>query len=95
MIWNIVCTLALGGVAGLIARALVPGDDELGVGHTILLGVAGSLVGGFLGYLIFRNDAEAGVFQTSGLVGSILGSVLVLLAYRYWRTSTSHAPPRS
>lgn len=94
MIWNLVCTLALGGVAGLIARALVPGDDALGIGHTIILGVVGSLVGGFLGYLFFRNDAAAGVFQTSGLVGSILGSVLVLLAYRYLRTSTHQAPPR-
>ena len=52
------------------------------VGATLLLGIVGSFVGGFLGYLLFRNDSNDGAFQASGIIGSIVGSVIALLAYR-------------
>jgi uncharacterized membrane protein YeaQ/YmgE (transglycosylase-associated protein family) len=42
----------------------------------------GSFVGGFIGYVLFRNDANDGAFQASGIVGSIVGSVIALLVYR-------------
>jgi uncharacterized membrane protein YeaQ/YmgE (transglycosylase-associated protein family) len=48
---------------------------------TIVLGVIGSFVGGFLGYLIFHKDADQGWLQPSGIVGSIIGAVIVLLIY--------------
>jgi uncharacterized membrane protein YeaQ/YmgE (transglycosylase-associated protein family) len=47
-----------------------------------LLGVVGSFVGGFLGYVLFGADIEDGAVQAGGLVGSILGAVIVLLVYR-------------
>ena len=81
MLWFILILLVLGLVFGAIARLLVPGPDPIGVGGTWLLGVVGSLVGGFLGYLLFGADLDDGPIQAAGVIGSIIGSVLVLLAY--------------
>ncbi len=53
---GIIIWLIVGLLAGLIARALLPGDDSMGFWGTLLLGLGGSLVGGFLGNLLF--DAQ-------------------------------------
>ena len=82
MILFLIGLLLIGLIAGFIARALVPGPDPMGIGGTILLGIVGSFVGGFLGYLIFGHDIEDGAVQTSGIIGSIVGAVIVLLIYR-------------
>jgi len=82
MILFIIGLLLIGLIAGFIARALVPGPDPMGIGGTILLGVIGSFVGGFLGYLIFGHDIDDGAVQASGVFGSIIGAVIVLLIYR-------------
>jgi uncharacterized membrane protein YeaQ/YmgE (transglycosylase-associated protein family) len=74
--------LIIGLVAGALARLLVPGPDPMSLGMTWLLGVIGSFVGGFLGKLLFNNDAEDGWFQASGIIGSIVGAIVVLLIYR-------------
>ena len=58
--------LIIGLVAGALARLLVPGPDPMSLGMTWLLGVIGSFVGGFLGKLLFNNDAEDGWFQAAG-----------------------------
>jgi uncharacterized membrane protein YeaQ/YmgE (transglycosylase-associated protein family) len=52
------------------------------VGATILLGIVGSFIGGFLGWASFGKDLEEGALQPSGLVGSIIGAVIVFLVYR-------------
>ena len=59
---------------------------------TIVLGIIGSFVGGFLGYLIFHKDAHNGFFQPSGIIGSIIGAVIVLLDL-HPRRPTPHRPP--
>ena len=82
MLGFIISLLVIGLIAGFIARALVPGRDAMSVGATILLGIVGSFVGGFLGWAIFGHDLKGGAFQASGLVGSIIGAVLALLVYR-------------
>lgn len=82
MLWTIIVMVVVGLIAGFIARAVVPGDDSMGVGATLLLGLVGSLIGGFLGYLIFGSDAADGAFQFSGLIGSILGAIIALLIWR-------------
>jgi uncharacterized membrane protein YeaQ/YmgE (transglycosylase-associated protein family) len=82
VLWFIIVLLLVGLVAGFIARALVPGRDPMGVGGTILLGVIGSFIGGFLGYVIFHKDASEGALQPSGIIGSIIGAVVALLVYR-------------
>jgi uncharacterized membrane protein YeaQ/YmgE (transglycosylase-associated protein family) len=78
MFWTIVGWVVFGLVVGFIARALVPGRDDIGVLRTIALGVLGSVVGGFLFGLLtvgFRG------FQPAGWIGSVIGAVIVLLVY--------------
>jgi uncharacterized membrane protein YeaQ/YmgE (transglycosylase-associated protein family) len=74
--------IVAGLIAGFIARALVPGRDPMSIGGTIVLGIVGSFVGGLLGYVLFGADVEDGAIQPSGMVGSIIGAVLVLLVVR-------------
>jgi uncharacterized membrane protein YeaQ/YmgE (transglycosylase-associated protein family) len=71
--------IIIGLVAGFIARALVPGKQSMGVLQTILLGIVGSFVGGFLGRLLFHHGH--GFVQTSSWIGSMIGSIIVLLIY--------------
>jgi uncharacterized membrane protein YeaQ/YmgE (transglycosylase-associated protein family) len=78
----IITMLVVGAIAGFLARFLVPGRDPMGCLATILLGVVGSFIGGFLGYVLFHKDAAAGPFQASGLLGSIVGAIIALLIIR-------------
>lgn len=82
MLTFIIVMLVLGAIAGFIARLLVPGPDPMGVAGTILLGIVGSFVGGFIGWALFGKDLGDGAFQASGILGSIIGAVLALLVYR-------------
>jgi uncharacterized membrane protein YeaQ/YmgE (transglycosylase-associated protein family) len=81
MLGLIISLLVIGLIAGFLARAIVPGRQHLSIPLTILLGVIGSFVGGFLGYLIFHHDASSGFFQPSGIIGSIIGAIIVLVIY--------------
>ena len=81
MVGLIISLIVIGLIAGAIARLLVPGKQDIGILMTIVLGMVGSFVGGFLGYLIFHKDAQNGFFQPSGIIGSIIGAVIVLLIY--------------
>lgn len=82
MLGLIVTLLIVGLIAGALARLLVPGRDPMGIGATILIGIVGSFVGGFLGYLLFRKDADEGALQPAGIIGSVIGAIIVLLVYR-------------
>jgi uncharacterized membrane protein YeaQ/YmgE (transglycosylase-associated protein family) len=82
MVGLIITLLIVGLVAGALARLLVPGPDPIGVGGTIVVGIIGSFVGGFLGYALFHKDINEGALQPSGILGSIVGAVIVLLIYR-------------
>ncbi|MDP8976621.1 MAG: GlsB/YeaQ/YmgE family stress response membrane protein [Actinomycetota bacterium] len=82
MIWLIIVLTVFGLIAGALARLLVPGPDPIGIGGTIVLGVVGSFVGGFLGYLLLGKDLNEGALQPSGLIGSVIGAVIALLIYR-------------
>ena len=74
----IISMLIIGLIAGALARLIVPGKQNMSIPLTILLGVIGSFVGGFLGYLIFHKDASEGWFQPSGIIGSVIGAVIVV-----------------
>lgn len=82
MIGLIVSLVVVGLIAGAIARLLIPGKQDLSIPATIGFGIVGSFVGGFLGYLLFGHDRYQGFFQPSGLIGSIIGSVIVLLIWQ-------------
>jgi uncharacterized membrane protein YeaQ/YmgE (transglycosylase-associated protein family) len=81
MISLIISLLVIGLIAGAIARLLVPGKQDLSIPLTIAIGIVGSFVGGFLGYLIFHKDGQDGFVQTSGWIGSIIGAVIVLMLF--------------
>ena len=81
-LWFIITLIVIGAIAGFIARALVPGKDPMGVGATIVLGIVGSFIGGFLGWALFGKDISEGALQPSGIIGSIIGAVIALLIYR-------------
>lgn len=80
-VFGLIVFLIIGAIAGYIARAVVPGKDDLGFLRTVLLGVVGSFVGGFLGALLFGWDGLDGLLQTSGLIGSVIGAIVALLIY--------------
>ena len=81
MIAFILVLLLIGLVAGFVARALVPGDDSMTIGATIVLGIVGSFLGGLILDVLFRDDTEDMGLSPSGLLGSILGAVVALLIY--------------
>jgi uncharacterized membrane protein YeaQ/YmgE (transglycosylase-associated protein family) len=82
MLEFIVILIVVGLIAGLVARLLLPGRDNIGVLGTILLGIVGSFVGGFLQQLIEGHGIEVHHFHTVGIIGSIIGAFLVLLILR-------------
>lgn len=81
MLGFIIVLIVIGAIAGFVARAVVPGPDPMTVGATILLGIVGSFVGGFLADALFRNDAEDVGLAPSGILGSIIGAIIALLVY--------------
>lgn len=81
MLGLIISLIVIGLIAGAVARLIIPGKQDISIPMTILIGIIGSFVGGFLGYLIFHKDAANGFFQPSGIIGSIIGAVIVLLIW--------------
>lgn len=91
MIWFLLTLIVVGAIAGFLARALVPGPDPMSVPETILLGIVGSFIGGFLASLIFHGELD---FKAGGIVGSIIGAVIALLVYRQVKARGSASPSR-
>ena len=81
MLGLIVSLLVIGLIAGALARLLVPGRQHMSIPATVLLGLVGSFVGGFIGYLIFHKDSANGFLQPSGIIGSVVGAIIVLLIW--------------
>ena len=81
MLGLIISIILIGLIAGVTARAVIPGKQSMSILMTILLGIVGSFVGGFLGFLIFQHDPMDGFFQPAGILGSIIGAIVVLLVY--------------
>lgn len=85
MLWFLLVLFVFGILFGALARLLVPGPDPMGIVGTWALGVGGSFLGGFLGYVLFGADIDDGAVQAGGVVGSIVGSVLLLIIVRALR----------
>jgi len=75
---SIIGMLVIGLIAGVVAKLIMPGKDPGGVIVTILLGLAGSVVAGFLG----RSFGLYEPGQMGGVVASVLGAILLLVVYR-------------
>lgn len=88
---GIITLIVVGLIAGALARLLVPGKDSMGIVATLLLGLVGSLIGGFLGFILLGHDITEGAFQASGLIGSVIGAVVALLVYRALSSRRHHA----
>jgi len=75
---GILATIIIGFFVGLIARFLKPGDDSMGFIMTTILGVVGSILGGYLGQVF-------GIYQVGepvGFFGAVVGAILVLFIAR-------------
>ena len=75
---NIVLMIIFGLVVGVIAKLLMPGRDPGGMIVTIILGVLGSLLGGFLFNAMGIGSGE----RYAGFIGSIIGALILLFVYR-------------
>ena len=73
--------IILGILAGYIAKALMPGDDPGGFFVTILIGLAGSLVGFFV-FTGLLGIGDTDIFDLGGLIGAIIGTMILLGLYR-------------
>ena len=82
MLTFIIILILVGLVAGAVARLVVPGRDPMGILGTIVLGIVGSFVGGFIWNLIQYHRLAPHKFHPVGIVGSILGAILVLIVLR-------------
>jgi uncharacterized membrane protein YeaQ/YmgE (transglycosylase-associated protein family) len=76
--YGIIGWIVIGGIAGAIAKLLMPGKDPGGCIITILLGIAGALLAGWLGHAIGWYGANEG----AGFVAAIVGAFILLLIYR-------------
>ena len=74
---SLIVFLVVGLLAGLLARAIFPGNQPMGMVSTLLLGLVGSFVGGALGSLL-HSDGNWLAFTPSGLIWSTIGALVVL-----------------
>lgn len=82
MVIFIIWLCVIGLIVGAIARLLLPGRDNIGILGTIVLGIVGSFVGGFLENLIEYHTASVHKFHPVGLIGSVIGAFVLLLLLR-------------
>lgn len=82
---SIIWTIMIGFVAGLLARALKPGDDKLSFLWTIILGVAGSFLAKYIGQMLgWYKEGE-----TSGFIASVIGAIILLFFYGLYKQQSA------
>jgi uncharacterized membrane protein YeaQ/YmgE (transglycosylase-associated protein family) len=90
MVVFIIVLLIVGLIVGAIARLLMPGRDSIGIFGTIVLGIVGSFVGGFLQNLVEYHKLSVHSFHPVGLIGSIIGAWVLLLLLRLTGLERGH-----
>ena len=99
MVGELIGTIVVGIIAGYLGRLLLPGKDPIGFIATVLVGIAGALVGwAIFTYALGIGDDEK--IDLGGILGAIIGTMLVLLLVRAVRpdrgtTGTTTTPPRA
>jgi uncharacterized membrane protein YeaQ/YmgE (transglycosylase-associated protein family) len=81
---SLIGTIVVGLIVGLIARALKPGDDSMGWIMTIIIGIAGSLIAGYVGRALGWYQPG----QAAGWIASIIGAIVLLVIYHLIRRRT-------
>jgi len=81
MIGNIIAAIFIGIIAGYLGRLLLPGKDPMGFFQTVLFGIVGALVGYFV-FTSLLGIGDTDKFDLGGIVGSIIGTMVVLLIWR-------------
>lgn len=81
---NLIWYVIVGFLAGLIARAILPGADHMGIIATTAVGIVGGLIGGFIGGKFGKTEPGA-KFHRVGLIWSIVGAVVLLVILRLLR----------
>lgn len=87
---GIIAWIVFGLIAGALAKLIMPGDDPGGCFITTLLGIAGAVIGGFIGSALF--GAEVTGFNIGSFLIAILGAVILLALYRVFVGRRSRAP---
>lgn len=79
---GIIGWIILGLIAGAIAKAIMPGDDPGGIIVTMLIGIVGAVLAGFLASALFDVNPNDGFFDISTWLSAIIGALLLLFIYR-------------
>ena len=85
---GIIGWIVLGFLAGVIAKAIMPGEERAGFFVTLLLGVAGALLGGFLATALGLGDPIDELFDLSTWVAAVVGSLIILFGWSAIRERT-------
>jgi uncharacterized membrane protein YeaQ/YmgE (transglycosylase-associated protein family) len=80
ILWSVI----VGFVVGLLARAIVPGGDQMGFLMTVALGILGSLLGGVIANVVSKPK-EGAKFHPAGFLMSLVGAIVLLLLWRMLR----------
>lgn len=83
MLWSFLVWAAFGLVAGLIAKAIMPGEDPGGTIVTIIIGIVGAIIGGKISQVLgFANDGQVSFLSPKDWIFSILGALLILFIWK-------------
>ena len=87
---GIIAFIILGLLAGIIAKAVLPGEDPGGLIVTAIIGIVGALLGGFLAAAIFDAHPLDEFFDISTWLTAIIGSIILLVIYRMVTNRSGH-----
>lgn len=85
MLTNLVVWAILGLVAGALAKFIMPGKDPGGFLVTMLIGIAGSFIGGYLGGILGIGGAQTGGLSMPSIATAVAGALVLLAGYRFLR----------
>lgn len=89
--FTILMWIVFGLIVGMIAKALHPGEEPSGCLPTVVIGIAGSFVGGGINWAIGRGEPLA----SSGFLMSIIGGIICCMIWRWWTLKNSPEGPKS
>jgi uncharacterized membrane protein YeaQ/YmgE (transglycosylase-associated protein family) len=79
---GIITWIIIGGIAGALAKLIMPGDDPGGIIVTTIIGIVGAVLGGLIAKALGFGDPIDEFFDLSTWLGAIIGSIVLLLIYR-------------